>query len=234
MQDLFVPLAIFNNKPGEDKVILERYEEPAWNNPVVRYFTGDQRELLERKDRVWGLGQHAERMALALEKAGKQTPKYLDIVRAESTSKELKRAIFSMACYWKGEAFFGGLEAVQRTAAGWLEGQEVVEVFYDPKVMELSDLVRAARAKSCANRVWVTQEDQLAAAQAAAGSQVKVERGSPREAKTSDRKFHLRRSPVQYLDLTPLQATRANSLLEKRASVDAILSPVQRRMLEQI
>ena len=36
IESLFVPLAIFNNKGGKDKKILDKYGEPSWNNPVVR------------------------------------------------------------------------------------------------------------------------------------------------------------------------------------------------------
>lgn len=234
MEHEFVPLAIFNNKGGQDKLILERYEEPSWNNPVVRYFGPDQRELMPRKDRVWSTQHHAERLLLALEAAGKEVPGYLRLALQELTPVSLERAVFSMACYWKGEAFFGGLEGVRKTSAGWLEGQEVVEVLYDPQVIGLPKLVGQARSNSCANRVWVGDSSQLPAARQVAGEQVKVQAGSPRAAKLSDRKFHLRRSVLNHLDLTPLQATRANALLERGADLASILSPVQAELLQAI
>ena len=34
IEHYFVPLAIFNNKGGEDRKILSKYNEPTWNNPV--------------------------------------------------------------------------------------------------------------------------------------------------------------------------------------------------------
>ncbi len=229
-----MPLAIHNNKGGADKEVLEHYEEPAWNNPVVRFFGSDGRELIARKDRVWTGHEHAARMIAALEKAGDPVPAYLLLAREELTPARLESAVFSMACYWKGEAFFGGLEGVRSTSAGWLEGQEVVEVLYDPKVIDLSKLVGEASAKSCANQVWVGAESQLPVARQVAGEGVKVHAGSPRDAKTSDRKFHLRRSSLNLLDLTPLQATRINSDLEARRDARRWLSKRQAALLGKL
>jgi hypothetical protein len=234
MQERFVPLAIHNNKGGEDKRVLDSYKEPSWNNPVVRFFASDGQELIERKDRAWSAVEHVNRMVLALEKAGKKVPGYLRIAQEELSPAKLERASFSMACYWKGEAFFGGMEGVRSTSAGWLEGNEVVEVLYDPKLIDLSKLITEASSNSCANRVWVADQSQLPAARRVAGDRVKVEAGAPRDAKTSDRKFHLQRSAAKYLDLTPLQATRANSILERRGDLREVISSTQWQLFKDL
>ncbi|MDG1054249.1 MAG: thioredoxin family protein [Flavobacteriaceae bacterium] len=44
----FIPLAIFNNKPGKDNAILKRYGEPSWNNPVVRIVDAKGENLIWR------------------------------------------------------------------------------------------------------------------------------------------------------------------------------------------
>ena len=36
IETYFIPLAIYNNKGGHDGEVLLMYNEPAWNNPVVR------------------------------------------------------------------------------------------------------------------------------------------------------------------------------------------------------
>ena len=36
IEEYFIPLAIFNNNGGKDSEVLKRYDEPSWNNPVVR------------------------------------------------------------------------------------------------------------------------------------------------------------------------------------------------------
>src|SRR5688572_26471260 len=44
----FVPLAIYNNVGGHDREILNRYDEPTWNNPVVRIVDARGRPLVSR------------------------------------------------------------------------------------------------------------------------------------------------------------------------------------------
>jgi len=48
IEHYFVPLAIFNNKGGEDKKILNKYKEPTWNNPVVRIVDERGDNLIDR------------------------------------------------------------------------------------------------------------------------------------------------------------------------------------------
>ena len=49
----FVPVAVFNNRGGRDRQVLQRFGEPAWNNPVVRFVDAEGRDLIERADGVW-------------------------------------------------------------------------------------------------------------------------------------------------------------------------------------
>ena len=37
IEDEFVPVVVYNNQGGQDREILERYQEPAWNYQVIRY-----------------------------------------------------------------------------------------------------------------------------------------------------------------------------------------------------
>ncbi|XAL99693.1 hypothetical protein OT109_19205 [Phycisphaeraceae bacterium D3-23] len=41
-EDLFVPVAIHNNKDGHDGEVRERFDEPAWNYPVALRRCGGQ------------------------------------------------------------------------------------------------------------------------------------------------------------------------------------------------
>ena len=77
IENHFVPLAVFNNRGGQDRELLEHYGEPAWNYQVMRFFDSKGRELISRKDRIWTLSQTAQRMALSLEKAGRAIPESL-------------------------------------------------------------------------------------------------------------------------------------------------------------
>ena len=66
IEDLFVPLAIYNNREGEDAQVLKRYGEPSWNNPVVRFLGADGKDVIPRKDRQWSTHAVASRMVTAL------------------------------------------------------------------------------------------------------------------------------------------------------------------------
>lgn len=223
---------------------MERYDEPAWNNPVVRFFAPDGDELLPRKDLVWDAEPLAARMIAALDAAEHPVPGYLSLAHEELREDGLAQAVFSMACFWKGEAAYGAQPGVHSTRAGWLDGHEVVEVTYDPDLLPFQELLAAGRADSCADRVWVADATQQAQAQDLLGSTVAVVLRDgddvASDAKTSDQKFYLQRSAVNHLPLTPLQATRANALLapengaESKQLVAAILSPRQRALLKSI
>ena len=223
---------------------MERYDEPAWNNPVVRFFAPDGDELLQRKDHVWDAEPLAARMIAALAAAEHPVPGYLTLAHEELREDGLAQAVFSMACFWKGEAAYGGQPGVHSTRAGWLDGREVVEVTYDPELLPFQDLLAAGLADSCADRVWVADPAQQAQARDLLGGHVAVAVRDgddvASDAKTSDQKFYLRRSAMNHLPLTPLQATRANALLAPDADGDTaqalaeILSPRQRALLTAI
>ena len=233
METLFVPLAV-NNRTGKDAGMLERYDEPSFNFPVVRFFAPGGEELIPREDGVWSGGALTARLAAALNVAGTETPAWLWLAYEELRTEPLERAVFAMHCFWKGEAVLGIQPGVRGTRVGWLDGREVVEVRFDPQVLSYEALVGIANGLRCADRVYATTEEQLATAAESVGERARLERGSPRDAKPSDRKFHLQRSPLNVVPLTPLQATRANGMLEAGEDVRQILSPRQVALLERI
>jgi len=227
IETLFVPLAIHNNKPGADARVLKRYEEPAWNNPVIRFFAPDGKELLPRKDRVWSSGAVAGRMLAALNKTDRGTPGYLRLAAEELGAVDVERAVFAMHCFWQGEAALGGQEGVLATRAGWLAGLEIVEVRFDPRRVAYAELVRVAKTFDCTERVFATTEVQLKVARELVGDRAKLNRTLPTDAKASDQKYYLRRSSLNLASLTPLQATRVNAALANHGDAAAFLSPRQ-------
>lgn len=94
-EDLFVPVAIHNNKPGADDAVRERFDEPSWNYPVARYVDSEGDDLIERRDRIYDVQPTAVRMAMALDAAGQEVPVYLALLAAER-SDELAYATFAM------------------------------------------------------------------------------------------------------------------------------------------
>jgi len=93
----FVPVLVYNNRSGRDAELLARYEEPAWNNPVLRFFGAEHQELLERRDGVYRPREIADRMIGALEAAREKVPPYLRLVREELAESSYERAVFAMA-----------------------------------------------------------------------------------------------------------------------------------------
>lgn len=94
-EDLFVPVAMYNNVGGHDGAVRERFEEPSWNYPVARYVDAAGDDLIERRDRVYDVQPTAARMVAALEAAEADVPAYLALLRAEA-SDGLSYATFAM------------------------------------------------------------------------------------------------------------------------------------------
>ena len=69
IEDLFVPVLVYNNRKGQDKKMLDQFDEPSWNNPVVRYLDAGGDDLIARKDGVWSTAGTARRMRDALKAA---------------------------------------------------------------------------------------------------------------------------------------------------------------------
>ncbi|MEZ4951027.1 MAG: hypothetical protein R2784_16825 [Saprospiraceae bacterium] len=58
IETCFVPLAIYNNKQGADATVLKKYNEPSWNNPVVRIVNQEGDNLVAR------IGGNYEKLAV--------------------------------------------------------------------------------------------------------------------------------------------------------------------------
>ncbi|MGL4399031.1 MAG: thioredoxin family protein [Luteolibacter sp.] len=176
IEENFIPLLIHNNQPGRDAEVLAQFGEPAWNYQVVRFLDANGRDLIPRKDRVWEAPELKQRMALALEKnfAGG------------------RRVAFAQHCFWTGEAVLGGIDGVIRTEAGFLDGNEVTLVDYDPGRIQLAELTRKAEAGGVATRVFTSLEGY-------------------RKAPESDQKRQLQGTPYARMNLTPEQATKVNA-----------------------
>lgn len=71
----FVPLSIYNNTEGDhDAAVRIAFDEPAWNNPVVRFVDHEHRDLVPPITSDWSLEALARGMASALEAAGEEIP----------------------------------------------------------------------------------------------------------------------------------------------------------------
>lgn len=204
IEDCFVPVVVRNNVDGEERRIRERYEEPAWNNPVVRFVDGEGEDLLPRADGIWDAHGIARRMVQALEKAKRPVPGYLALALAE-TDPDTKTAVFRMHCFWEGEAALGALDGVVRTRAAFRSGAEVVEVTYRPAAITLAQLTERAQAKSC---------------QPVGADGVSL-------AKHDDQQHALGGTPFAKLELSPIQRTKVHASLTAGRDAKVWLTPRQ-------
>lgn len=110
IENEFIPLAIFNNKGGADGKVPQRYNEPTWNNPVVRIVDASGADLVERVASDYSaLGLYMA-MVNALKQQGRSVPGYVELLGKELTAQDRgsgREEYFSMYCFWTGEKHLG-------------------------------------------------------------------------------------------------------------------------------
>ncbi|WP_188610774.1 VPGUxxT family thioredoxin-like (seleno)protein, type 2 [Chelatococcus reniformis] len=203
--DRFVPVAIFNNHPGADTEILHRSDEPSWNNSVVRFLRPDGAELVPKlADRYDALGLH-DKMAAVLAMLDDEVPGYFRLLGRDLLVEYglSKCMTYTTPCFWSGETSLATHPAVITTDAGWVDGEEVVQVYFDPR--EASRPVLDAYAS-------------------AEGFNPIESRGFELD---REPQFYLRKNVARRLPLTPAQRTRINLAVPYRSSVADLLSPQQ-------
>lgn len=205
----FVPLAIFNNHPGEDARILTKFGEAAWNNPVAYVLDSDGTPLLPRlANRYGGLDLHRYLVA-ALERQGIVVPGYSSLLSGDLTLIEgrAETATFETPCFWSGETSLAQFPGVISTDAGWVGGEEVVQVQFDPAGAAREELAAYARAEGfCAI-------------------------GNAGFSLDKDPQFYLKKHRARHLPLTAAQRTRLNVAIPYGDAIDGFLSPRQRAWL---
>lgn len=225
---MFVPVAIQNNADGEDARTLERFKEPAWNNPVVRFLDLQGKDVIARKDGVWSAAELAARMSASLAAAKQTVPLWWKLAELDARATELPHAVFAMHCFWVGQARLGDLAGVADARPAFLEDLEVVDVCYDPAQISLTGLIETADRGGVADRVWVGTDAELAMGRKAIGERAAKLGAAPRLAPESDDLRSLKASPWVKADLVRAQAVRFNAALAAHADAKPLgLSPRQ-------
>lgn len=230
IEEVFVPVVVFNNRPGKDAEILKRYGEPSWNFQVVRYLDGAGKDIVPRKDRVWTAAATAVQMVSVLEKLGKVVPAGLKALSDEGKEAAVtveREAVFAMACYWEGEARLGRIDGVLATEVGWLEGKEAVKVKYDAKRVWLRRLVKAAEEMKCASAIWVNDEKEVALAEEIATHSVAAGFEGFSRAADGEQKYYLQRSGYAGLEMSEAQRVKVNAALRFKADPQVFLTREQ-------
>lgn len=214
IENEFIPLAIYNNKQGKDRQILNKYNEPSWNNPVVRIVDENGVDLVPRLARNYSALGLFEAMTKALKSEQITPPPYLEIVGEELKLRpdNTKEAVYSMYCFWTGEKQLGSLQGVVQTEAGFAGGREVVRVTYNKDEISKSSIDRFAQRNSIRP----------------------IEGDANFRAAISDEDYYLNRSVYKYLPLSRVQRTKVNSLLGSGQDPTEVLSPSQLDWLSAI
>ena len=213
IENEFVPLCIFNNHKGEDERILKKYNEPSWNNPVVRIVNTKGENIIQRVSGSYNEASLILNMVIALSHAGRKIPQYLKLLEAEYTVdvKDQKTAYFSMYCFWSGEAYFGDKQGVIHSYPGFMNGKEVVKLNYDASRLNINSLARSA-----------------------AKEEFSLEKKVSKFRLDKDPQYYLKKSHYRFLALSQIQRSRINSAIHKGQDPSVYLSPTQLRVLDII
>jgi hypothetical protein len=209
IQDQFVPLAIFNNRQGHDAAILKRFGEPSWNNPVV-YLLGQNEERLTKRlaDCYDGLTLY-DAITKVLQRLLKPLPAYADVLRNDLVVESglSKTLYFTTPCFWSGETSLAQHDAVFTTEAGWVDGEEVVQVSCDPNPSHIRSLTEFAQNEGFApiNGHHFERDDVP--------------------------QYYLSKTPYARLPLTRGQRTKINLAIPYRNRPEQFLSPPQQEWL---
>lgn len=234
IETLFVPVAIYNNKDGEDARVLESFGEPSWNNPVVRIMTPGRKELTPRLSGNYTKAGLLSAMITALENSNQKVPPYLSLLAQELNVKSgaKEKAVFAMHCFWVGEGKLANVKGVISTKPGFMGGYEVVELEFNPGIISYVDLLKKARSNNVASHVFTVNAKQSASARKIAGEGHVSKLGafSP----DSSPKYYLSRTLYRHVPMTDLQLARVNAAIGSFQSPDTYLSPRQLELYEYI
>lgn len=217
IETYFVPLAIYNNKGGADKKILEQFGEPAWNNPVVRLIDESGADKVARIANFKSSYLLLNSMITVIQDIGLEIPSYVDLLEKELHANEIGKgeAYLGMYCFWTGEKEIAQIEGVVSTEAGYMHGKEVVKVTWDQAITNLETISNKASKVNCADQVFSNVK----------GKQVDKKIGKYRM--DAEDKYYLRQSSYQYVPLTELQKSKVNSALGRKTNPKIFLSPRQ-------
>lgn len=222
----FVPLCIFNNKKGKDAEVLALFNEPSWNNPVVRIVQPDGKELTSRmarfhpKEIVDGIGD-------ALQNAKREIPAYFNLLAKATTAQygEVEEAVFPMYCFWSGELKLGQVEGVVNTLPGFMNGREVVKVTYDRQATSYEDVLKEAKRLRAIEGAFVKGVKQQTSAEDVLGkSNI---RGLGQFTLDGEPKYYMSHTVYKHIPMLATQRIEVNRALYQRRDPQRYLSPSQ-------
>ena len=225
IESFFIPLCIYNNKAGHDKKILQQFNEPSWNNPVLRIINQDGKDIIPRQADFRSKSKALESITQGLLLSGKEIPGYLRLLTEEFTAEDNSRTdeiYLSMYCFWSGEKNIGTIDGVISTEAGYMHGKEVVKVRFDKSKTSIDKIATNASKSSNADAVFGGVHHQ---------TRVPVKPVGPYR-KDKEDKYYLRSSPYAVIPMTAMQKTKVNAAIAKSDNPEIFLSPAQLQILK--
>ncbi|CAK9022867.1 Uncharacterized protein SCF082_LOCUS15960 [Durusdinium trenchii] len=236
----FVPCVINNRGTHPvDVEALRMFNEPALNNPVVRFIDDQGNDLIPRKDGVWDALGMLQRMIQAQQAfdAAYKPPMYIRwLVQSLQLEHPLYRhhfetLILTCECYWSGEAVAGAVAGVVSTEAAWMDNsEECVRVVFDTREVSLLELVKQVRDK----------DPKMGLVPCTRAQETELHRHEYRTLRKrpiapiksyKENKYHLKTSGqftvAQIASLLPQQLARINACIAANEGYVHLLSPTQ-------
>lgn len=213
-EQFFIPLLIHNNKQGDDKKVLDKYNEPAWNNPVVRIIDSNGKNLIKRISGIYTPKGFYDRINSFFIQEKILPPIYFSLLGEELDAKSnnrTKTVYYKTYCFWTGQKIFGGINGVLSTETAHSNKGELVKIEYDQSILSLSELKAIAKQ----NNYTITEKD----------------RSYTRA--IDDDNFYLKKTSYKHLPLTNIQKTKINSALGDGKDPKKYLSPQQQIWLNK-
>lgn len=206
IENEFVPLAIYNNKPGADADILKLYNEPSWNNPVAHFVDENGQDITPKLANNYSpLGMY-NKLIETLTVLGKPIPIYAELLGDDLKMeyRQYKYTIYETPCFWSGETSLALNPAVKYTEAGWINGLEVVKVFYN----EAETTLKALNSYAANEGFYLIDHHQ----------DYKIDKRP---------QYYLSKTPFKYLPLSKAQRAKINLAIPYHRMPESFLSPKQ-------
>ncbi len=234
IETYFIPMAVYNNKGGKDREVLEYYKEPSWNNPVVRIVNKEKKDIYPRIGGNYSALAVVQAIVQTLDQQNLVVPNYLYLLQEELQARVLgvETTALSMYCFWTGEKELGKMDGVIATEPGFMHGREVVLVEYNPEVLPYEKLLRAGKRTQCADQAFTNKSGEQVTAEKILG--VKAVKGLGSYRADKDNKYYLSRTDYRCIPMIDIQAVKVNARIGAHQSPDDLLSPRQLALLEQV
>ena len=224
IESCFVPLCIYNNAKGKDRNVLNKYNEPTWNNPVVRITDSNGLDIVPRQPDFRKMSNTLSSIIVAIKKSGYSVPAYLNLLSEEVGAEEstmVSEIYFSMYCFWSGEKEIAGINGVIGTEAGFMNGKEVVRINYRSDKISLDNLYTQSKKLGCGDEIYGSVHK---------GSDLKIKPTATFK-KDKEDKYYLYNTKYKAIPMTNLQKTKVNRILALGQKPDNLLSPKQLSLL---